>query len=235
FFRFGIPLLMKRTDRLVSTEADALRFLNGACSSLPVPRVLDSFVYHDVTYTIMTTLPGKTLMELTEAEDMPEDEMSVIVDDVKTFLGTLWSIPQPIQDHGKVMCSASGHGLPDPTSLHERVKGPFDSQVNLYSYMSGKALESYLSKTPQTVLNALARDRIVWVHTDLRMQNLLVRNGRLSGIVDWENSGWLPSNWQLHIFRWPQPGCQGSWVRTWMETRLDEQSETAYAASMSVL
>lgn len=36
---------------------------------------------------------------------------------------------------------------------------------------------------------------IVFTHADLNMRNVLVHNGRLSGIVDWENSGWFPEYW----------------------------------------
>lgn len=28
------------------------------------------------------------------------------------------------------------------------------------------------------------------------MRNILVRDGKLSGIVDWENSGWYPEYWE---------------------------------------
>jgi hypothetical protein len=37
--------------------------------------------------------------------------------------------------------------------------------------------------------------KIVFTHGDLNMRNVLVHNGRLSGIVDWENSGWFPEYW----------------------------------------
>ena len=42
-------------------------------------------------------------------------------------------------------------------------------------------------------------DAIVYVHADLRSYNILVKDGRSSRIIDWENSGWLPRHWQLHV------------------------------------
>lgn len=36
---------------------------------------------------------------------------------------------------------------------------------------------------------------IVFTHADLNMRNVLIQNGRLSGIVGWENSGWFPEYW----------------------------------------
>ena len=53
-FQFVIPLLMKTEDRLFSTEADALRFLNANGLDLPIPRLLDSIACDGKTYTIMS-------------------------------------------------------------------------------------------------------------------------------------------------------------------------------------
>jgi hypothetical protein len=46
--------------------------------------------------------------------------------------------------------------------------------------------------------NLVHRDdhRIVFTHSDLNMRNILVKNGRISGIVDWENAGWYPEYWE---------------------------------------
>ncbi|KAG7407638.1 hypothetical protein Forpe1208_v013520 [Fusarium oxysporum f. sp. rapae] len=38
--------------------------------------------------------------------------------------------------------------------------------------------------------------KIVFTHPDINMRNVLMHNGRTSGIVDWENSGWFPDYWE---------------------------------------
>ncbi|KAI0669120.1 kinase-like protein [Trametes maxima] len=38
--------------------------------------------------------------------------------------------------------------------------------------------------------------RIVFTHGDLHGLNILVKDGRLAGIIDWETAGWLPEYWE---------------------------------------
>ncbi|KAF9065203.1 kinase-like domain-containing protein [Rhodocollybia butyracea] len=226
-FRFGIPLILKR-GRLLSSEADALGFLNRAAPHLPIPKLIDSFQTDDATYTVTTWLPGSPLLDW---NDFSEEDMVVIAQDILDVLSQLWRIPQPTSLSGKVMTSASGHGLPHPATFNEKIGGPYDSTLHCYRGLVNGDLDVLATTCPDTV-NAVLEDRIVWVHTDLRMQNILICNGRVSGIVDWEDSGWLPRHWQLHILRTPQQGCQGPWVRYWLWTHhFENDVETAYAAS----
>ncbi|KAG6166363.1 hypothetical protein E4U27_008226, partial [Claviceps purpurea] len=37
---------------------------------------------------------------------------------------------------------------------------------------------------------------IVFTHGDLNMRNIMMHNGRLSGIIDWETCGWYPDYWE---------------------------------------
>ncbi|KAI0640878.1 kinase-like domain-containing protein [Trametes meyenii] len=38
--------------------------------------------------------------------------------------------------------------------------------------------------------------RIVFTHGDLHGFNIIVKDGRLAGIIDWETAGWLPEYWE---------------------------------------
>ncbi|KAI0041467.1 kinase-like protein [Auriscalpium vulgare] len=234
FFRFGIPIVLKRTRRLRSTEADALRFLNRAAPHLPIPRLLDSFVDGSDTYTIMTRLPGCPLIDFAD-----ELEVKPLAADVLAVLYQLWRIPQPAefaQRKAAVMASASGHGLVHPAL---RIHGNFDDLGGPYASIEAcydTICLDYMKASDERLdlVKALEDDPIVWVNGDLRMQNILVgKDGRLSGIVDWEDSGWLPRQWQLHMLRHPGPTCFGAWVRYWLfDFRFDEEVERGYSAIM---
>jgi serine/threonine protein kinase len=53
----------------------------------------------------------------------------------------------------------------------------------------------------QSILHALAPSDIKatrFCHMDIHPGNIMVRNGRLSGIIDWEMSGWY--NWQIESY-----------------------------------
>lgn len=55
------------------------------------------------------------------------------------------------------------------------------------------------------------RHSICFTHADLRPQNIMVRGGSITGILDWELSGWYPEYWEfakaLYVWRW-----QNDWV-----------------------
>ncbi|KAI6148323.1 kinase-like domain-containing protein [Pisolithus tinctorius] len=228
-FRFGIPLVMKVTHRTVSTEADALRYLNQVAPRLPIPKLIGSFELDGKVYTIMTKLPGHRLLDKWP-QISAKQCTDVIVKEVTTILYQLWDISQPVDIKGKVMMSASSHGLPHPRTLRESLGGPYLSTLECYDSMS----DTKMSNVSPRITNALSQDPIVWVHTDLRMQNILVDDeGHVTGVVDWEDSGWLPRHWQLHILRRPQWGCMGAWVVYWQsEFRCDDVTEEAYDASL---
>ncbi|KIK03880.1 hypothetical protein K443DRAFT_5039 [Laccaria amethystina LaAM-08-1] len=205
-FRFGIPLVMKSENRLFSTETDALRFLNASGLDLPIPSLLDSIAIDGKTYTIMSPIPGSLLHEI---DQISEPDLRAIVNDVRTVLDRLWRLKQSPSDAGKVMLSASGHGLPDPLTFFDTYWGPCASVLDCYFSMSSNLsidsdnpwTEEEFVATHGDAIGAVSADRIAWVHRDLRWQNILVRDGRLSGIIDWKNSGWFPRHWQLHALR----------------------------------
>ncbi|KAI0788984.1 kinase-like domain-containing protein [Irpex lacteus] len=227
FFRFGIPLVLKRSDRTVSTEADALCFLNRVVPHLPIPKLIDCFCLDGVTYTVMTRLPGRDLAQLENEESLSSEAMELIASDVANIVEDLWSVPQPTNLHGQVMVSASGHGLPHPVSFHRDLGGPYPSTIDCY-----KTMVMDMSALPPGHFKPIIEDPISWVHWDLTMRNVLVHNGRVSGIIDWEDSGWLPRHWLIHSLRSPRPGCQGAWARYWHFTyRFQPETEEAYAAS----
>ncbi|KAI0338326.1 hypothetical protein BDW22DRAFT_1487687 [Trametopsis cervina] len=227
FMRFGIPLVLKRSDRIVSTEADALRFLNKTVPYLPIPTLVDSFHLEGVTYTLMSRLSGRNLLRLNEAKEPTVEEIRIIAEDILAIIEELWRIPQPPELAGQVMISASGHGLPHPVSMHETLGGPYSSTIDCY-----KTMVMDMSALPPGHFRPIVADAVAWVHWDLTMRNILIHNGRVSGIVDWEDAGWLPRHWLIHSLRSPRPGCQGVWARHWyFHHRFEAEIEEAYAAS----
>ena len=48
--------------------------------------------------------------------------------------------------------------------------------------------------------------RILFAHSDLRPQNIIVKDGKVAAIIDWERSGWYPEYWEyakaLLVWHW---------------------------------
>ena len=123
YFKFDISLVLKCSTGTVSTEVDALRFLNNCGLDLPIPRVIDIIVVGEQTFTLMTRIPGELLIKKFEA--MPDVQLDIVVQDVFAVLRSLWTLRQPTPYTGKVMLSASGHGMPNPARTFEDLEGPF--------------------------------------------------------------------------------------------------------------
>jgi len=235
YFKFGIPLVLKRSTRTISTEADALRFLNNCGLDLPVPRILDSIVVGGQTFTLMTRISGELLIDKFEA--LSDAQLETIVQDVFAVLRSLWTLRQPTQDSGKVMLSASGHGLPSPVLMFDELEGPYDNILECYLHMARHLVDSEaeLQQLYPAACQALQTDPIVYVHADLRSHNILVKDGRLSGIIDWGNSGWLPRHWQLHVMRRSCASTRGKLRKLINDVRGPDESEVAYRESKSLL
>ncbi|EJD54171.1 hypothetical protein AURDEDRAFT_157425 [Auricularia subglabra TFB-10046 SS5] len=144
-----------------------------------------------------------------------------IVCDVYALLLGLWSL----ESH------ASGHGISDPKLFLEEFGGPFpgSSVVAHHLFSSKVPFDEVASPDWQKVVG----DKIIWVHTDLRMHNVLVDNQwRFCGLVDWENSAWCRRYWQIAVLRQGGYGCQGEWLHARRDVRFDVEAEGAYDAML---
>ncbi|XP_006456599.1 hypothetical protein AGABI2DRAFT_122485 [Agaricus bisporus var. bisporus H97] len=233
-FRFGIPWIVKVSARVRSTEADALKFLNATGLPLPIPRLIYSFMEEGFTYTIMTRMPGDVLV----LQDTTPQQLRMILSEVFAVIEQIQTLRQPDDIAGQVMMTTAGHELPDPQDFFETRIGPFPSILDLWAYCAGYfgAIDTFVEDVGSTVRDALLADPIRFVHTDLRMYNVLVKDGHVSEIIDWEDSGWLPSSFQVHVMRRPTIGSHADWLLYWRdEHRFSDEAEAAYEASKTFL
>ncbi|KAF8987903.1 kinase-like protein [Cyathus striatus] len=242
-FRFGIPLVLKHTPRQYSTEADALRFLNDSKLPLPIPKLIDSIKFRGGTYTLMTRIPGKTMLVSLIQGSVSEDNITSIVADLKPVLYNLWKLKQNAADEGKIMMSASGDGLPDSLGTFDYHSGPVNTILECYANLTRHLQdmrhpewnESTLMESYPEATRAVISDDISWVHMDFRPHNIMVHNGKFSGLIDWEDSGWLPRHWQLYTLRRFTFGTPRSYAENWRNTEFPPQTEAAFKAGYELL
>lgn len=78
--------------------------------------------------------------------------------------------------------------------IPEGQAGPFNNEADFNNHLT-----SHLNCTPDKVLDGLTMcedHRSYFTHSDSFSFNLLIENGRLSGIVDWECAGYMPEYWK---------------------------------------
>jgi Ser/Thr protein kinase RdoA (MazF antagonist) len=94
--------------------------------------------------------------------------------------------------------------------LGDESKGPFETEEDMYKniierwinrFKMNPLLGSFIEFTRRLYRETSGND-IVFTHGDLDPRNILVENGRVSGIVDWEQAGWYPEYWEYIKTMW---------------------------------
>jgi aminoglycoside phosphotransferase (APT) family kinase protein len=76
-----------------------------------------------------------------------------------------------------------------------RTGGPFTSEAQLNEFI----LDIW-DLTPKPMQDALRKHqrtdhKIVFSHGDLHQGNIMVKDGKITGLIDWETAGWYPEYW----------------------------------------
>ncbi|KAI0640318.1 hypothetical protein C8Q77DRAFT_1153184 [Trametes polyzona] len=122
-----------------------------------------------------------------------------IVQDLRDAFKQLRSLPPPTSPS---ICSVSGGPLCCNRAGMRKFIGPFNSPQEFKDAIFFEANSMYYAHRMPTLrrlaepVNAKAH-RVCFTHADLATRNVLVKDGRLSGIVDWEFAGWYPEYWEL--------------------------------------
>lgn len=77
--------------------------------------------------------------------------------------------------------------------------GPFNNEedfnatiADAYTSKSKGHVDSYIRGTLNSHNHSIA-----FTHGDLRRANIIVKDGRLAAIIDWELAGWYPTYWEF--------------------------------------
>ncbi|KAF4494980.1 kinase-like domain [Fusarium agapanthi] len=159
---------------------------------VPVPRPLDLVSDADTSYLLTTTMPGQRLGSYIDV--LSDDYLDIFKHDMQKYMTQLRSISrQGEQKH--VISNAVGGPCYDYRIVacrdYDKERGDF------FGPFTDKEEFNNILRTPAlpAIFHSTGHD-IVFTHSDINMRNILMHNGRISGIVDWENSGWFPDYWE---------------------------------------
>ncbi|KAF5556464.1 kinase [Fusarium phyllophilum] len=197
--RLPFGLYLKPTDEGAFNESNALDLVHKY-TSVPVPHALDLVSDPRNTYLLTTRLRGEPL---SRAMDMLSDrDCHEFVDQMQSFISQIRAIP-PVGPKNRI-CNTLGQACSDPRIRDGNPVGPFEDEASFSQYLLH----------PDDP--ARRGHQIVFTHADLNLRNILLdkvtildgtRGWAVSGIVDWENSGFYPGYWdctkaQFEGFRW---------------------------------
>lgn len=87
------------------------------------------------------------------------------------------------------------------TSFMERWGGPFGSLSEFHDWFASPLRQK--KKKPHALYtgtklqhNFGANNPIVFTHADLAARNIIIRDGRIVALIDWELAGWYPEYWE---------------------------------------
>ncbi|OSD00714.1 kinase-like protein [Trametes coccinea BRFM310] len=146
---------------------------------------------------------------IARAQTMPHPVFDVssvtqIGDDFRRAFAELRSIPPPDSD---AVSALGGRPLNIiRCTVIPRQFGPFQSQQAFKAaILSQVSLDSaHLLPDLRRIAEPVhaKRHRIVFTHADLHPGNILVKDGRLAGIIDWERAGWYPEYWEYTMIEY---------------------------------
>lgn len=189
---FGIYLKTASAEehKGLANEYGALQLVRRH-SRIPVPRPLDFVSSTDMSYLLTSRVLGLPLGMCIDT--LSENEVRTLVYDLRRCLGELRAIPKEVNPN-YVISNAVGESCYD-----YRIVAALDYDEERGDFIGPFMDEEEFNRTLQVGalpgVSQCSGHKIVFTHADLNMRNVLVHNGRLSGIVDWENSGWFPEYW----------------------------------------
>jgi len=187
-------------------EAKATAFV-AKHTSIPVPKIIGTYTHKDKNYIFMTRMKGKPLS--TCLSSLSAEQLDSVAEDMKRYLTELRSLN--VEDlEGRSFIGSVGFGPVKDSmlSVGDEQRGPFTTLSDFYSSFLSRFWEAISFANPRREeddwwMHHLRRMygenlhyNIVFCHADLHPSNILVEDGRVVGIVDWELSGWYPEYWE---------------------------------------
>lgn len=186
--RLPFGLMLKECVRSQQNEPTSLRLVEQY-TSISAPRVVDVGNYGGTTYLVMTRLRGQMLDDVLHL--MSYAERDLLADELGSCVMQLRKVPN---NTDFLFCNSIGGPIVDHR-IPDRSGGPFNSESDFNAHLT-----SHLRCSPAEVVgeeNLLHGHQSYFTRSDFHCTNLLVDRGRLSGIIDWECSGYMPEYWDF--------------------------------------
>ena len=205
-------LVLKRSDGTRLEEVAAMQVARDA--GLPIPKVISYGEHPETPHApvsiLMTRMPGEELFSELWDWYLPE-EKQVFVDQLRDFLRTIrqWDGPRAISKSSTRANEQAIHSVLGTSIRSVRVPmphymGPFENEDQFDKFLQEPIWwKSESDINPQLLADVrtmedLPRHHTKFTHGDLAAHNVLVMpDGRISAVIDWESGGWYPAYWEF--------------------------------------
>ncbi|KAF8196048.1 kinase-like domain-containing protein [Pholiota molesta] len=171
-----------RSDRGIE-EARVMDFIRTH-TSIPVPQILMLFSDAEGRYMVMEYIPAPSLESVYNSCSL--EELQGIIQQIGDIIQQIRSLPIPQQD-----TIGAWQGKPFNNVIFDPL--PWDKYPPLASaFKSVAEFDAFWLKRSKIDISlpSPAAARIVLSHGDLHGGNILVKDGKVVGVVDWDTFGW---------------------------------------------
>ncbi|KAF2865072.1 kinase-like domain-containing protein [Massariosphaeria phaeospora] len=184
-------IFKERSNEPPSFEARNLRFLKEK-TTIPVPTVVLDYDHNDRNFIQTERIPGDTLDTVWASLSAAEKEL--IAKQTGDYLSQLRQLQSPrMQSLGEQPLFSTFLFRDDFGEPH----GPLSSDDELWAVwapvlkdLPEKARSRFRERMPSA-------EPYTFTHGDLSTGNIMVKDGNLTGILDWETSGYFPVWWEF--------------------------------------
>ncbi|EIM84492.1 kinase-like protein, partial [Stereum hirsutum FP-91666 SS1] len=198
-------LILKSTERV--REQEALATMLAQSMGIPVPRIL-SYGESDPNESwnwgsiLMMRIPGEPLNEVFDS--LSPDELATIKGELASHLERMRRYSNR---WGTRICGVDGGDAYGARIPLRHIAAGVDEDAfhqSLFPFVNDSTAPNYAQRRAAAEgMPSLFPHAIVFTHGDLWHHNIMVHDGHITGIIDWEYAGWLPEYWEYTtIMRW---------------------------------
>ncbi|KAM0718393.1 hypothetical protein Q7P37_005463 [Cladosporium fusiforme] len=195
--------IVKTGFRVHLTEAATMKFV-AENTTIPVPKVYCSFVHRGRAFILMERIQGDDIPSAWKR--LAEPGRQKVYTQLRGMLQQLRALKPP---SGTGVESCIGGSLHDSRikQCHPRY-GPFKTIQEFHfwlreGFQPSDVKTRQLSESEYADIEKMVEMQdgpwpvLVFTHADLNPLNILMRDGEVVGIIDWEFAGWLPHYWEF--------------------------------------
>ncbi|CAK7225577.1 hypothetical protein SCUCBS95973_005913 [Sporothrix curviconia] len=185
---------LKKAGRSVQLgEADALRVAEDG--GIPVPHVYGAETTPEGRKQIaMDFIEGKTLSDVWP--DLTLEEKTAYARELRAILVKMREIPPPPDNY---IGACDGNEIRDGRNIGTHTAPVCYGEDAFKEYLMLEFHPNMPTGMRRAFAQRLAKQaphRIVLTHGDLAPRNIMVRDGHIVALLDWEDAGWYPEYWE---------------------------------------
>ena len=197
---------IKAGPRVEAAEVAALKMIQERLH-ISVPRMHGHHISSNTVTITMDFVDGETLWDIWQ--NLSTDQKSNIASQLRAIVDAMRSLKADLSMIG----SCDGGQALDLRVYDTYRGGPFTNEEAFNNWLMAGTLDATPSNLLQEFRKRLRKDhRIVLTHGDFAQQNIIVKNGKVVALVDWQCAGWFPEYWDFIKF-FARPARSKDWYQ----------------------